>query len=109
MRSLVLVVPLFLLSACGQSVVGKYQCHGMPDTKTLELFADGKAQHSGDILGHQTNGVGTYRVDGDRILIHTTVTTTGASGNVEDEHQSDAEYHRKGSTLASQITTCKKR
>ncbi len=109
MRHLVLVVPLCLLSACGESVVGKYQCHGMPDTKTLELFADGKAQHSGDILGHETTGVGTYRVNGDRVLIHTTVRTIGAAGNVEDEHQSDAEYQRKGGTLASQITTCKKR
>jgi hypothetical protein len=116
MRKLVLTVsifPLLLLNGCGQSVVGKYQCHGLPNMAALELRADGTAVQSGSMLGHPILGTGAYTADGGQVTVKSDVKIFGRTDSdanvVQDERKDETTFQKQGNgDLISELTTCKK-
>jgi hypothetical protein len=116
MRNLTLaaaMAPIFLLSGCGQSVVGKYQCDGIPGMDALELRDDGTAVQSGDMLGHHVAGTGTYTAAGASVTVKSDVKTfdmtDGKAGAVLDEHQDETAFEKQGNgDLKWVLATCKK-
>jgi hypothetical protein len=113
MRNLALagaIAPLLLLCGCGQqSVAGKYRCDGIPDMASLELREDGTAVQSGEMLGHQIAGTGTYTADSAHVAVVTDVKTSGDGGAILDEHKDDMTFEKQSNgDLKWILATCKK-
>jgi len=116
MRNLILVMavaPALLLCGCGKSVVGKYQCDGIPDMKLLELRADGTSAYSGDLLDHPVTGTGTYTADDAHVIVKSDVKTLGKtvgdSNTVLDERPVERTFEKQSNgDLKWILATCKK-
>jgi len=112
MRNLIIAAamgPALLLCGCGKSVVGKYQCDGIPGVNLLELRADGTSASSGDMLDHSVTGAGTYAVDGTHVMVKSDVKTSGGASGVMDEHKSEMTFEKQANgDLKWILATCKK-
>ena len=116
MRNLILagaIVPVLLLCGCGRSVVGKYQCDGIPGMASLELRADGTSAYSGDILDHRVVGTGTYTADGAHVTVKSDAKTFGKTASdantVLDERKDETTFDKQGNgDLKWILSTCKK-
>ena len=59
---------LAVLAGCN-SVKGTYACNGGVFLKTIKLDSDDKAMVTGDVWGQVQQKAGTYKVDGDNVMI----------------------------------------
>lgn len=59
----------FVLAGCSKGVKGNYACGGGMFLRSITLDSDDKAFVTGNVFGMTQQKVGTYRVNGDDIII----------------------------------------
>ena len=58
-----------VLAGCSKGVKGNYECSGGMFLKSITLDSDDRAFVTGNVFGITQQKVGTYRVNGDNVII----------------------------------------